>query len=57
MKNTRLKKIPKFKNEAEEKSFWQKKDSTEYLDWSKAIKNPSLPKLNYTPASPVELLS
>jgi predicted DNA binding CopG/RHH family protein len=32
----RLKKLPKFKNEAEEAKFWNTHDSTEYLDWSKA---------------------
>ncbi len=32
------KKIPVFKNEDEERSFWTKADSTEYLDWSKAEK-------------------
>ncbi len=37
MKNT-LKRIPKFKNEDEEREFWSKHDSTEYLDWSKAKK-------------------
>ena len=31
-----LKSIPKFKNEDEEYKFWQKIDTTEYLDWSKA---------------------
>ena len=31
-----LKKIPKFKSEKEEREFWQRVDSTEYLDWSKA---------------------
>lgn len=31
-----LKKIPEFKSEAEERAFWEKHDSTEYLDWSKA---------------------
>lgn len=31
-----MKKIPKFKNEAAERKFWQTHDSTEYLDWSKA---------------------
>lgn len=36
MKN--LKKIPKFKNEDEERDFWSNHDSTEYLDWSKAEK-------------------
>lgn len=32
----KLKRIPKFKTEAEERKFWQKVDSTEYVDWSKA---------------------
>lgn len=31
-----LKKIPIFKNEKEEREFWLKHDSTEYIDWSKA---------------------
>jgi predicted DNA binding CopG/RHH family protein len=30
------KKIPKFKNEPEERRFWQKHDSTDYIDWSDA---------------------
>ena len=30
-----LKKIPKFKSEKEEREFWQKVDSTEYVDYSK----------------------
>jgi len=30
------KKIPKFKNEAEERLFWQQHDSSEYIDWSDA---------------------
>jgi predicted DNA binding CopG/RHH family protein len=38
------KKIPKFKNEAEERLFWQKHDSSEYLDWSNA-EDAILPKL------------
>ncbi|OGM20266.1 hypothetical protein A2955_00270 [Candidatus Woesebacteria bacterium RIFCSPLOWO2_01_FULL_37_19] len=46
----KLKKIPKFKTEAEERAFWQKVDSTEYVDWSKAEKwiFPNL-KLTSTP--------
>ena len=32
----KLKKIPKFKSLAEEKKFWGKHDSSDYLDWSKA---------------------
>ena len=31
-----MKKMPKFKNEEEERKFWAKHDSTEYVDWSKA---------------------
>ena len=31
-----LKRIPKFKNEDEEREFWSTHDSTEYVDWSKA---------------------
>jgi len=32
----KLKRIPKFKNEDEERDFWAKADSSEYFDWSKA---------------------
>lgn len=38
------KKIPKFKSEAEERLFWQKQDSSEYIDWSDA-ENVVMPKL------------
>jgi len=31
-----LKRIPTFKTEAAEKTFWATADSTEYVDWSKA---------------------
>ena len=31
-----MKKIPKFKTELEERAFWEKNDSSDYLDWSKA---------------------
>ena len=31
-----LKPIPQFKSEAAERAFWEKHDSSEYLDWSKA---------------------
>ena len=37
-------KIPKFKSEAEERLFWQKHDSSEYIDWSDA-ENVVMPKL------------
>ena len=41
----KLKPIPKFKNEDEEADFWATHDSTDYVDWSKAIVNPSFPNL------------
>lgn len=31
-----LKSIPKFRNEAEERRFWETHDSSNYVDWSKA---------------------
>jgi predicted DNA binding CopG/RHH family protein len=33
---SKLKPIPAFKNEAEERKFWETHDSTDYVDWSKA---------------------
>jgi predicted DNA binding CopG/RHH family protein len=40
----KLKKVPKFSTDEEEREFWAKEDSTKYIDWSKAeIIN--LPKL------------
>ena len=32
------KKIPKFKNEDEEREFWATHDSTEYINWKQAEK-------------------
>ena len=32
----KLKAIPKFRNEVEERRFWETHDSTDYIDWSKA---------------------
>ncbi len=34
--NKRLKTIPKFKNEDEEREFWATHDSTEYVGWNEA---------------------
>ena len=31
-----LKAVPKFATETEERTFWEKHDSAEYLDWTKA---------------------
>jgi predicted DNA binding CopG/RHH family protein len=33
---SKLKPIPVFKTEAEERKFWETHDSTDYVDWSKA---------------------
>lgn len=30
-----LKKIPRFRSERQERAFWEKNDSTEYIDWKK----------------------
>jgi predicted DNA binding CopG/RHH family protein len=38
------KSIPDFANELEERAFWEKNDSAEYIDWSKA-KRVVLPNL------------
>jgi len=32
----KLKAVPRFKSEAEERRFWETHDSTDYVDWSKA---------------------
>jgi len=38
------KKTPEFKTEAEERTFWETHDSSDYVDWSQA-KPASFPKL------------
>jgi predicted DNA binding CopG/RHH family protein len=40
----RLKPIPRFTNEAAERAFWEKHDTTEYLNWKEAQPK-VLPKL------------
>jgi predicted DNA binding CopG/RHH family protein len=32
----KAKPIPRFRNEREERKFWETHDSTDYVDWSKA---------------------
>lgn len=34
--NKKRKPIPNFKNEADERAFWETSDSSDYVDWSKA---------------------
>lgn len=48
----KLKAIPRFRSEAEERRFWETHDSTAYLDWSKAqrVRFPNL-KLSTTAIS------
>lgn len=41
---SKVKKIPKFKSASEENAFWQKQDSSDYIDWSMA-KRASFPHL------------
>lgn len=36
MPKKRLKPIPRFKTEAEERAFWATHDTADYIDWSKA---------------------
>ncbi len=33
---SKLKRVPDFKSEAEERKFWETHDSSDYVDWSKA---------------------
>ncbi|KAB2862887.1 MAG: hypothetical protein F9K43_19565 [Bauldia sp.] len=48
--------IPKFRDEAEERAFWERHDSAYYLDWSKA-KRAVLPNLKPSTRSASPLLS
>ena len=43
--SSKHKPIPQFQNEDEEREFWETHDSTDYIDWSKAEKNPSFSRL------------
>ena len=47
MKKIEKKKIPKFRNEDEERDFWTSHDSTDYIDWS-AAKEVVMPNLKPT---------
>jgi len=51
--NKNLKKIPKFNNEAAEREFWQKADSTKYVDFSK-MERAVFPNLKLT-SKPITL--
>ncbi len=45
--NKPLVQIPKFVSEAEERAFWERRDSADYVDWAKA-KRAVLPNLKPT---------
>ncbi len=47
MSKKMFKKLPKFKNEDQERKFWATHDSTDYLDWSKA-RRVSFPNLKFS---------
>jgi len=47
MKKSKKKRIPKFRNEDEEREFWASHDSTDYIDWSEA-KEVIMPNLKPT---------
>jgi len=56
----KLKPIPEFTDEAEERAFWESHDSAAYVDWSKAVRA-RLPNLKPTTTAislrvPVSLL-
>ena len=44
----KLKQIPYFKSETQEREFWQTHESTNYLDWSKARRGVLFPNLKLT---------
>ena len=44
----KLKPIPHFRSEAEEREFWESHDSTDYVDWSKA-QRARFPNLKLSP--------
>ena len=46
----KLKEIPTFADEAEEREFWMTHDTTDYVDWSKA-KRVTFPNLKLTTQS------
>ena len=40
----KIKRLPKFENEAQEREFWDANDSSEYVDWTRA-EHVSMPNL------------
>lgn len=52
----KLKPVPYFKTENEERAFWESHDSADYVDWSKAervrLPNPQLAQPDEPPETP-----
>ena len=49
----KLKPVPFFETEAEERHFWETHDSMDYVDWSKA-RRVQFPNLKLTPPEELE---
>src|SRR5438067_9641866 len=43
--DSNLKPLPQFSSEDEEREFWTTHDSSEYIDWSNAERNPTFSRL------------
>ncbi len=48
----KVRQVPRFRSEDEERAFWSKHDSTEYVDW-KAARRLKLPPLKPSTAARV----
>lgn len=48
---TKIKQIPRFENEDEERDFWDNHSAVDYFDMSKAIVNPKFPNLKFSSKS------
>ena len=46
---SKLKQIPEFKNEDEERLFWAKADSADYINWNKSSRGVVFSKLKISP--------
>ena len=53
MNNKKLKKLPVFKTEDEEREFWTTHSSVDYIDWSQAV-HAKFPNLRLT-SKPITL--
>lgn len=51
MISKKLKTIPKFKSEDDERDFWATHDTTEYFDTKHPLVNPSFPSLKFSTVS------